>query len=80
MMGHDYHRIQIGGSTIFITPDTTQANWYARRLNMARESGLHTAMNILTEQLGLSEDYAKHIYHMLHEDVFMNHGGSTAIN
>lgn len=74
VLGHEYYRVCIGASTIMLTPDVRHAEWCARRFNMARESGVHTAMNILTEQMGFSEEYAKHLYHMLHEEAF--NGGS----
>jgi hypothetical protein len=62
------YSVEIGIQTVIVVADPHQAEWFARRLNMARESKLHTAMNILTEQLGWSEEYAKYVYHLLLTD------------
>lgn len=62
------YSVEIGDHTIVVVADEHQAEWFARRLNMARESKMHTAMNILTEQLGWSEEHAKYIYHLLLTD------------
>lgn len=62
------YSVEIGDQTVIVVADHMQAEWFARRLNMVRESKLHTAMNILTEQLGWSEEHAKYIYHLLLTD------------
>lgn len=73
----EYYAIRIGDATIMATLDRHQANWIARKLNMARESGKHTAMNILTEQLGLSENEALRILEGLHMTHTRNSTPST---
>lgn len=60
--------VNLGGLTLFITPDQVSADHIARLLNMARESKHHTGMNILTQQLFLGEEAAKLVLYMLHEE------------
>lgn len=62
------YMVMVGQLVIMQCADNHQAEFFARKLNMARESKLHTAMNILTEQCGLSESFAKALYHDLLTD------------
>ena len=76
--------VMIGDETAAITPCPKQAEHIAMLFNRARESrSKHAAMNILTEQLHYSEEWASRLYDILvltHMQEASNHAGSNAFN
>lgn len=60
------YTVMIDDHPIFLVTCEHQGTHFARLLNQARESGQHTAMRILTQDLGFCEGRAKAIFMMLH--------------